>query len=94
MEKTFSDCKDKALLRFDFYFPIINEVVEIDGEQHEKIIKYFGGEEGYLDRVKKDNIKNKYCKDNNIKMTRIPYRTNKVIEFKELINNYISQQNN
>lgn len=98
MEKTFPDCRDKGLLKFDFYLPNIDEIVEIDGEQHEKIIDFFGGEAGYLDRVKKDNIKNEYCEEKKIKMTRIPYRTNKTIEFKGLvdvaINNILRSINN
>jgi len=93
MEKTFPDCRDKAVLRFDFYLPNTNEIFEIDGLQHEKPIEYFGGEKQFIDTVKKDNIKNKYCQDNNIKITRIPYRTNKVIEFKELVNQAIQNIN-
>jgi len=90
-EKKFKECKDKALLKFDFYIPELNEVVEIDGEQHGKIIDYFGGKEGYLDRIRKDNIKNKYCEDNGIKITRIPYKTNKVKEFKKLVDTKIQE---
>jgi len=62
------------------------KVFEIDGLQHEKPIEYFGGEKQFQDTVKKDNIKNKFCKDNNIKITRITYRTTNVIEFKEFVN--------
>jgi len=77
-EKTFKGCKDKNLLKFDFYLKDLNEVVEIDGEQHVRAIGFFGGEKGLKDRVKKDAIKNKYCEDNKIKITRIPYVTNKL----------------
>ena len=83
--KMFNDCKDKKVLRFDFYIPQLNEIIEIDGFQHYNIIDFFGGEEGYKDRVKKDNIKNEYCKNNDIKITRIPYLTNKIEEYKQLI---------
>ena len=90
-EKTFKDCKDKNLLKFDFYLKDINEVVEIDGEQHVRVIGFFGGEEGLEDRIKKDTIKNKYCKDNKIKITRIPYVTNKIEIYKNLVDEKINE---
>jgi len=88
-EKKFKGCKDKNLLRFDFYIPKINEIIEIDGIQHTKVINFWGGEEGLKDRIRRDKIKNEYCKINNIKMIRIPYETNKIEIFKELIDDVI-----
>lgn len=90
-EKTFKGCKDKQLLQFDFYLNKLNEVVEIDGLQHKMVIDFFGGKEGYKDRVRKDNIKNKYCKNNGIKITRIPYNTNKIEIYKKLVDNKIKE---
>lgn len=90
-EKTFVGCKDKKMLRFDFYIPLTNEVIEIDGSQHNKVVLYFGGELGYEDRLKKDNIKNVYCKKHNIKITRIPYESNKIEEYKILVDECIKQ---
>lgn len=84
-EKKFKGCKDKRSLRFDFYIPKLHEVIEIDGLQHTTMINYFGGENGYKDRIRKDNIKNEYCKNNNIQITRIPYETNKLEKFKKLV---------
>lgn len=84
-QKTFKDCKDKNRLKFDFYIPELDEIVEIDGLQHEKVITHFGGEEGFKDRVRKDEIKNNYCKLNNIKLTRIRYRTNEIPEYNLLV---------
>lgn len=60
-------------LRFDFYLPILNICIEYDGEQHYKAIELFGGEAQYKIQVKNDNIKNKFCKENNITLIRIPY---------------------
>lgn len=90
-EKTFKGCKDKKLLRFDFYLYKTNEVIEIDGEQHKKIVGLFGGEEGYNDRMRKDNIKNDYCKKNGIKITRIPYETNKIEIYRNLVDEKINE---
>ena len=34
---------------------------------------FFGGEKQLQKTIKNDEIKNKYCKDNNITLIRIPY---------------------
>ena len=69
----FEDCKFYNKLPFDFYIPSLNTIIEYDGEQHYKIIKKFGGLEGFIDRKIRDTIKNIYCQQNNIKLIRIPY---------------------
>jgi len=73
-EKTFDGCIDIIKLRFDFYIKHDNKewCIEADGLQHEIIIEQWGGLKGLQDRIKKDNIKNKFCKDNNINLIRIP----------------------
>ena len=79
-QKTFNDCindKTNRKLFFDFYLPKYRICIEVDGEQHEKIIKFHNqSDEDALDDLKnrqyKDTIKNNYCKDNNIKLIRIP----------------------
>jgi hypothetical protein len=47
--------------------------IEIDGEQHFKTNEHFGGEEIFKITQKNDNLKNDYCKKNNIKILRIRY---------------------
>ena len=63
-------------LRFDFAIlenNIVKYFIEFDGKQHFESIKYFGGE-NYFNYIKNnDNLKNKWCKDNNIPLIRIPY---------------------
>ena len=73
-EKTFEDCKNVIKLRFDFYLPDINTCVEFNGIQHYKPIEFFGGIERYKSQIKNDNIKQKYCIDNNIKLIVISYK--------------------
>lgn len=68
----FTECKDIQPLPFDFMIKINNEIklIEFDGAQHfgDTISKY------RTPKVKKhDNIKNEFCKKNNIKLLRIPY---------------------
>lgn len=67
------ECKFKRQLPFDFYLPDYNVLIEYDGEQHYKIKEYFGGFDGFVDTKIRDTIKNIYCKENNIKLIRIPY---------------------
>ena len=70
-EKWFSDCRDINPLPFDFYLPKYNICIEFDGEQHFKDNHFFNFSFN-LNR-KHDNIKNEYCKNNNIKLIRISY---------------------
>lgn len=84
-QKRFEDCKDINPLPFDFYLPNHNCCIEYDGEQHYKPIDYFGGEDAFETTVKHDNIKNEYCKTNDIKLLRIPYFKN----VEEELNNFL-----
>jgi hypothetical protein len=77
-EYHFKDCKYKHTLPFDFYLPEENICIEYDGEFHFKLIKIKNvSEERMILGLKQtqfhDQIKNKYCVDNNIKLIRIPY---------------------
>lgn len=69
----FDECKLQRHLPFDFYLPDYNCCIEFDGEQHYKIIEYWGGIDGFISRVIRDTMKNEYCKKNNIKLIRIKY---------------------
>jgi very-short-patch-repair endonuclease len=89
-QKTFNQCKYKIKLRFDFYIPNMNLCIELDGRQHFESHEFFGGEITFKERKLRDKIKNEYCKENNIKLLRVPYTKFDIIEeiFKE--NNIIS----
>lgn len=79
-QKTFDNCKNtknNRCLIFDFYIETLKVAIEYDGEQHYHSVDYFGGEERFKIQQKYDDIKNKYCRDNNIKLIRIPYNKNK-----------------
>ena len=84
-EKTFDDCKDKNLLRFDFYIEKYNLCVEFDGEQHYRKVRFRGqseedAEKSFEGTKRRDKIKNEYCKKKNICLLRIPYTEIKNIE--------------
>ena len=83
-QKKFSQCKNKRPLPFDFYLPQHKTCIEYDGIQHFKPIEYFGGENMYNYIKHNDNIKENYCKNNDIKLIRISYDENiyrKLIRF-------------
>lgn len=73
------DCKRERVLPFDF--AIFNKgalfmLIEFDGIQHFKPIEVFGGEKAFQYTKNNDKIKNKYCKDNSIRLLRIKYNDN------------------
>ena len=76
-QHTFEDCKNIRTLEFDFYLPKRKVAIEYDGKQHFEPMNYAKTEEEnqhlFELGVHRDEIKNQYCKDNNIKMIRIPY---------------------
>ena len=65
-QKTFPGLKYKNSLRFDFYLPDTNTVIEYNGEQHYKPIDFYGGEDNYTVSRERDEIKRQYCEDNDI----------------------------
>lgn len=75
---SFDDCRDIRPLPFDYYLPEYNIVVEYDGEGHYMPVN-FGGmsdedAEKHFTYIKRhDDMKNKYCEENNIHIIRIPY---------------------
>lgn len=76
-QKVFDSCgSDNQRMPFDFYIPDFNILIEYDGIQHYKPVKYFGGDYKLKCQMKRDQIKNKFAKDNNIKLVRIPYNRN------------------
>lgn len=75
---TFDDLKYKRKLRFDFAVLDDNNnllyLIEYDGIQH---FSYSGNGwnniKNFYANKTRDNLKNNYCKNNNIKLIRIPY---------------------
>jgi hypothetical protein len=70
MEKKFEDLGQK---RFDFYLPNLNICIEYDGIQHFEPVEFFGGKDKFNKLQMSDEMKNQYCKVNNIGLIRIPY---------------------
>ena len=81
----FNDCCDTNPLPFDFYLLDYNYCIEYQGKQHYEPIDFFGGQKNFEYIIKHDNIKNEYCKNNGIKLLRIPYYKN----VEEELNNFL-----
>lgn len=73
----FKDCRNKYPLPFDVAVLDENEkvnfLIEFDGIQHFYPLDFFGGQKGFNEIKRNDNIKNAYCLKNNIALLRISY---------------------
>lgn len=79
-QKKFDDLRGArgGRLSFDFAIRLSNSswlLIEIDGEQHHKIINYFGGREKLYWQQKNDEIKNQYAKKNEYVLIRLSSRS-------------------
>lgn len=64
-------CRNKLPLPFDFYIPKLNCLIEYQGQQH---YSGWNGSKKLLDYINgNDNIKKKFCIDNNILLYEIKY---------------------
>ena len=79
-QKTFRQCKNKRLLKFDFYLPNYNLCIEYQGEQHYQNIKRFGGTREFIKRKNRDDIKRLFCYNEHIDLLEIPYWNSDNIE--------------
>lgn len=71
----FKGCRYKNPLSFDFYLSELNTCIEYDGEQHFHSRCYFD-DDNLETRKIRDEIKNEYCRKNNINLLRIKYTEN------------------
>lgn len=76
-QKTFDDCLGVGglPLRFDFYVEAGNRrvLVECQGEQHYRPVKYFGGEEAFEIRTKHDAQKKNYALSQGYEFLEVKY---------------------
>lgn len=82
--------------RFDFYLPQYNLIIEYDGEQHFKPVRFCGDNEERNSEIFKktqqsDQIKNQYCLDKHYDLLRIPYTERENVE--EIIENHLQRLN-
>lgn len=81
---TYPDLKGpgNGLLKFDFYIPLINLLIEYDGEQHFGLFRFCTVEKA-VQKFRKiyhnDNLKDLYCSQHKIPLLRIPFKNYKNI---------------
>ena len=67
-EKTFDWLVDKSHMYLDFFLPEYNVAIECHGIQHFESVDFFGGNLGFEERCKRDNLKFKLCSEKGIKI--------------------------
>ena len=85
-QKKFKECKYINILSFDFYLNEYNICIEYDGEQHFKKFRFEKDNNKLIIRQKRDQIKNEYCINNNIRLIRIKFDENIEEKLNELFN--------
>ena len=75
-QHTFNDCRYKdtnQLVRFDFYLPDYNRIIEFDGIQHFQANGGWNNEKNYNRTKERDLFRNQWAAAHNISLVRIPY---------------------
>lgn len=61
-------------LRLDFFLPRQRIGIEVQGEQHYKMVgKFHASKQAFLDGVKRDSRKRQWCERNNIRLIALRY---------------------
>lgn len=90
-EWTFPDLKSSSgkLLRFDFcVFTDNHEIdylIEAQGIQHYRAVKHFGGARGLRRQQYNDDLKRRYCMQNNLRLIHIPYWDEDTINYEYIM---------
>jgi len=60
-------------LYLDYYIPQLKMAFEFDGQQHFQFISFFHKTlKGFQNSLKRDSMKDKYCRENGITLVHIP----------------------
>lgn len=84
-QQKFEDLVYKSKLSYDFYLPDLDILIEYQGKQHYKPIKFFGGEDAFETQLILDNLKREYAKNNSMQLVEIPYTIRKYEDIKNLL---------
>lgn len=89
-EVKFENCKYKRMLSFDFQVFLKDSsycLIEVDGIFHYRV-QY--SEEKFKEQIKRDEIKNEFCKENKIPLLRINYwRFKKPYSYKKILKDFL-----
>lgn len=91
-EQTYAELIDKYVLRFDFFIPSLNLLVECHGQQHYFPVTKFGGEERFKTQIRCDKKKIEYAKKNGINYLEIPFWLSKK-EVESLLKSVLVDEN-
>lgn len=87
-EYSFDDLKNINKLKFDFAIFNNNNnliyLIEYQGEQHYKPMRYDNEDINFQERLKRDQEKVEYCLKNNIPLIRIPYTVFKTLSLEDI----------
>ena len=74
-QKTFDTLvsNNNRLLKFDFFLPNYNIIIEYNGKQHYESVKFFGGDIKFKSLKNNDKLKGLYCINNNIDLIIFKY---------------------
>jgi len=63
-EHTFPDCKILGRMRFDFFIPLLNMLIEYHGQQHFVPSDWFGGLPAFMNLKRNDEYKKRWAIEN------------------------------
>jgi hypothetical protein len=71
------------MLPFDFYFTLYGHrfLVEYDGQQHFFPMDFFGGEGGFAEQKRRDEIKNTFAREYGFDLIRVPYTASDIGDY-------------
>jgi len=72
-EYKFTDCIHKSVLKFDFYLPLYNTVIEYQGIQHYKPLPFGRSADEFTQSQLRDELKREYTAAHGISLIEIPY---------------------
>lgn len=90
-QQTFPDLKSNVGKELQYDFGLLDNngqvirLIEFDGQQHDQPIKYFGGEEKFVQQKYHDLLKNQYALVHNIPLVRIPYIKRDTMSLEDLL---------
>lgn len=82
LDDKISSLLSRSYIKPDFFIPQLNIIIEYDGIYHYEYIPFLHkyNYKNFIDRVNRDNYLIQYCKENNIRLLRIPWKDNNRLE--------------
>lgn len=88
-QKRFKGIKDSPTASYDFFLPSRGILIEYQGEQHYRPVKYFGGEKQFKDQLRRDKAKRNFAEEKGFTLLCIPYTLVTPEDIKAIIYNEI-----